>query len=187
MPRARLDLGDLWIEAIQPAHIEPIRQWRNAQIDVLRQSSIISPEQQRAYYEQHIWPDQKNMQPRNILVAIHQGDDFIGYGGLVHIAWEHRRAELSFLLDTTLTSDINFLIRTFGTFLELMKVLAFEDLGLQRLSTETYAMRKHHIDVLEESGFRREGVLKQHVIIDGEPVDSILHGCLASYGNRPAT
>src|SRR5690606_33541610 len=143
----------------------------------------ITPEQQQAYYAEHVWPEQKNPQPRNILVAIHQGDRFIGYGGLVHIAWEHRRAEVSFLLDTALTHNVEFLVPTFARFLELMKMLAFDDLGLQRLCTETYAMRTHRIEVLEQVGFRREGVLKHHVIINGEPMDSILHGCLASYRN----
>ena len=50
MPRPKLSVGALSVQAVQPHHIEDIRQWRNVQMDVLRQSSSITPEQQKAYY-----------------------------------------------------------------------------------------------------------------------------------------
>jgi RimJ/RimL family protein N-acetyltransferase len=59
-----------------------------------------------------------------------------------------------------------------------MKSLAFDVLGLQRLFTETYDIRNLHIATLEESGFMREGVMRQHLRIGVNSVDSIIHGCL---------
>ncbi|MEQ8251850.1 GNAT family N-acetyltransferase [Oceanibaculum nanhaiense] len=185
MPHPVLEAGTLSVRAVQKAEIEAIRQWRNAQIDVLRQAEPITPEQQEAYFATHIWPQFSKARPDTILVSYREEDRLIGYGGLVHVAWAHRRAEVSFLLDPVHIGDDKVVARYFSAFLGLMKRLAFADLGLNRLCTETYAIRPNYVAMLEENGFRREGVLRQHVWIDGQPVDSILHGCLAENGEHP--
>lgn len=186
MPRRSLHRDTLGIRAVAPEDVEAIRLWRNAQMDVLRQSAPISPAQQEAYYAAHIWPAMALDCPQNILLTFLEDERAIGYGGLVHIAWEHRRAEVSFLLDPVLISAPETYARYFSVFLDLIKELAFDDLGLHRLFTETYALRTHHISVLEANGFRAEGLLKHHVVIDGSPVDSLIHGCLASVEGRAA-
>lgn len=178
MPRPILAAGALTIEAVQPEHIERIRQWRNEQMDVLRQTSVITAQQQQMYYMEHIWPETRAAHPRTILLAYKDQDRLVGYGGLVHVAWEHRRAEVSFLLDTALSAAGDAYSRYFSSFLQLIKRLAFGDLGLHRLFTETYATRDAHIAILESAGFRPEGVLREHVRIGGQGVDSIIHGCL---------
>lgn len=179
MPRAEVADGRFAVRAVEPQHIEAIRRWRNAQIDVLRQSYPITPEQQVEYYAREIWPSKDTAEPRNILLIYLEDGKPIGYGGLVHIAWEHRRAEVSFLLDPAVPSSDAELGALFAEFLKLMKELAFRDLGLARLHTETYAVRHVHIATLEVCGFRREGCLRHHVRIDGRPTDALLHGCLA--------
>lgn len=179
MPRPALADGRLTIRAVEPADIEAIRQWRNAQVDVLRQARPISPEEQVDYYARAIWPDKAAARPRNILLAYLEDDRLIGYGGLVHLAWDHLRGELSFLLNPALERDLNARTQLWSAFVELIKVFAFTDLRLHRLSTETYAFRNRHIETLERCGFSFEGRLREHVWIDGEPVDSLVHGCLA--------
>ena len=62
-----------------------------------------------------------------------------------------------------------------------MKRVAFDDLGFNRLFTETYAFRHEHISLLEKNGFRFEGKMKQHTMINGTFVDSLLHGYLREY------
>lgn len=181
MPRPRLQEGNLSVEAVRPSDIEPIRRWRNAQLKVLRQGAPISRSEQAAYYRKHVWPDMRLPKPANILLAYLEDGRRIGYGGLVHIAWRHRRAEVSFLLKTELADTPAECGRYFPAFLGLMKALAFDDLRLHRLCTETYAIRERHLAALEQAGFRREGVLREHVWIDDRPVDSILHGCLSSH------
>jgi hypothetical protein len=178
MPRSRLERGVYAIEAVQPDQIEAIRCWRNAQIDVLRQTAPISPEQQIAYYAREIWPALEQPQPSNVLVSYFGHGSHIGYGGLVHIAWPHFRAEVSFLLDPAHAVEQDGADIDFINFLALMKELAFGDLKLHRLSTETYAIRPRHIAVLAACGFRQEGVLREQVYIHGKPVDSFIHGCL---------
>jgi hypothetical protein len=178
MPRSRLERGGYAIEAVQTNQIEAIRCWRNAQIDVLRQTAPISPEQQIAYYAREIWPAMEQPQPSNVLVSYFWDGNHIGYGGLVHIAWPHLRAEVSFLLDPVRAADLEEADIDFFNFLGLMKEMAFGDLRLHRLCAETYGIRPRHIAVLGACGFRQEGVLREHVYIHGKPVDSFIHGCL---------
>ena len=178
LPRLRLERGTYAIQPVQPEHIEAIRQWRNAQLEFLRQTAPVSPEQQEKYYASRIWPAMEQAQPAEVLVGYFWRERLIGYGGLVHIAWEHGRAELSFLVDPTLAADETGYRTHFLNFLALVKEMAFRDLRLRRLFTETYAIRDCHIASLEQSGFRREGVLREHVWIGERAVDSIIHGCL---------
>jgi RimJ/RimL family protein N-acetyltransferase len=178
LPRLRIERGIYAIEAVQPEQIEAIRQWRNVQLEFLRQTAPISPEQQEDYYASRIWPEMEQSQPANVLVGYFLQDRLIGYGGLVHIAWEHGRAEVSFLADPALAGDEPGYRGHFSNFLALVKEMAFIDLRLRRLFTETYAIRDCHIATLEQSGFRHEGILRGHVWAGGRPVDSIIHGCL---------
>lgn len=179
LPYPRLDAGGFSLRAVQPDDIEPIRQWRNAQREVLRQAEPIGSEAQRAYFDRSIWPALDEAQPANVLLAFSEGDRLIGYGGLVHIGWEHRRAEVSFLLEPDLAGDEPAYRARFAAYLELIKELAFRGLGFHRLFTETFAFRNAHIATLEEAGFRLEGRMRDHVVIDGRPTDSLIHGCLA--------
>ena len=169
------------ISSVQEAHIEQIRKWRNAQLDVLRQSIPIEPQQQIYYFNKKIWPSMLMAKPATILVSFFHNGKLIGYGGLVHIAWEHRRAEISFLLSPERGKNYDIYQTDFSTFLSLMKRMAFSDLKLHRIFTETFDIRTHHIKILESNGFVREGVLREHVWIDAKAVSSIFHGCLNKY------
>jgi RimJ/RimL family protein N-acetyltransferase len=178
--RPVLNDGSLVVRAVEPEHIEPIRCWRNAQIDVLRQSRAITAEEQIAYFKRTIWPEKTSDRPSNILLGLFENGQIIGSGGLVHIAWDYGRAEVSFLLATEISRADEVVEARFEAWLRQMQSLAFDDLGLSRLTTETYAMRTLHIRVLEKVGFQPEGRLREHVRVDGRPMDALVHGCLAS-------
>ena len=184
MPEARITKGDIALRAIEPNDIEVIRQWRNAQMDVLRQSAPITPEEQGHYFSKYVWPEKLKAAPGQILLAIEYSDEFVGYGGLVHISWPNRRAEVSFLLAPELERDDKLRSMVFGKFLRLLQIFAFEKLGLHRLYTETFKHRGVHLSTLESVGFRLEGCMRAHELIDGLPTDSLLHGCLATDWER---
>ena len=179
MPQSEIVEGSYRLRAIEREHIETIRQWRNAQIEILRQSQPISIKEQETYFEDFIWPDKTSDAPNNILLVLIENNVLIGYGGLVHISWDYKHAEVSFLLEPEKAKSDKIVVKLFSLWLRLMKNLAFCDLGLQRLTTETYASRSLYIQILEENGFRREGQLRNHVVVNGEYVDSLIHGCLA--------
>ena len=180
MPRATIAHGRHAVRAVEPAHIEAIRQWRNAKMDVLRQSQPISPEQQVAYYAREIWPTMYDTEPPNILLVYLEDDRPIGYGGLVHIDWLGKHAEVSFLLDPALTTDGGLYRNHQLRFLALIQELAFDDLGFEYLTTETYAHREAHIANLEAAGFVRIEVIPLAVQVNGVRTDAIMHRC-----NRP--
>jgi hypothetical protein len=152
--------------------------WRNSQLKVLRQSHPITPDQQACYFQKTILPSYSEVRPKQILFSYLENQKLVGYGGLVHIAWEDRRAEVSFLVDPVRASDIQIYELDFSNYLHMIQEIAFEHLGFNRIFTETYDIRPQHIRILEMCGFELEGRLRAHVWIDGNPVDSLLHGCL---------
>ena len=166
------------IVSLREQDIMSIKEWRNAQIDVLRQKTPLTDEDQRKYFLQVIQPTFIEKEPRQILVSILLNGELIGYGGLVHMDWEARRAEVSFLVATERANHEATQRADFSHYLQLIKQLAFDVLHLNRLTAETFNIRPMHIQVLEENGFLLEGILKQHAVVRGELVDSICHGLL---------
>lgn len=174
----KISLGSYHVRPVTINDINSIRIWRNRQLDILRQKKPITIHEQEIYYSQEIWPDQKTLTPRNILMSYFKEDQLIGYGGLVHIDWDHKRAEMSYLLDPDFHRSDKEERILFLTYIRLMKRLAFEVLDFGRIFTETYDIRHRHIAILEEGGFKLEGRLKHHILIDNTPIDSLIHGCL---------
>lgn len=170
--------GDYRIRAIERDDMLPIMHWRNAQLDVLRQAEPLTEERQFAYWDEVVEPGLRARRPAQLLFTLLCEGKRIGYGGLVHIAWADRRAEVSFLVDPRRAADPSVYARDFTTWLRLIRRIAFDQLGFQRLFTETYDIRPAHVALLEAAGFVLEGRLRRHVIIQGRPVDSLIHGCL---------
>jgi len=179
LPDKKYQKGNYALSSIQPEHIENIRQWRNAQMDGLRQQEVISKEQQQLYFARRVWSELADEQPSKILLSFFHQGQLIGYGGLVHIAWAHRRGEISFLVAPERATDLAVYRQDFSHFLQLIHKLAFQTLKLNRIFTETYAHRKHHINLLEANGMQLEGTLREHVLIKGRAVDSLIHSCLS--------
>lgn len=170
-------LNEYAICSIREGDIYKIKDWRNEQLDILRQSKKLTNQDQLNYFLDVVSPAFLEEQPRNILVSFLKHGKLIGYGGLVHIDWEAKRGEISFLLETSRTKDFEVHKHDFTIFLKLLKELAFEDLKFHKLHTECYDSRPHHIHVLEREGFVCEGRLKDQAFKNGKYVDSILHAC----------
>lgn len=143
---------DLWFRPIRWRDREQIRHWRNSQMSVLRQDSILSYHDQQIYFTQVVRPDLLSFDPKNILVGIERNSRLIGYGGLVHICWTQRVAEVSFLTSNYLSTSEHY-TPLFLDFLEYIKEVAVREVHLQRITSETYAFRTNTISALEKSGF----------------------------------
>lgn len=163
---------------IREGDIFLVKQWRNEQISFLRQTAPLTDAEQKLYWDKVIKPSFQEEQPRQILFSFLHAGKCIGYGGLTHIDWNVKRAEVSFLLQTERSRHPQIYRKDFLHFLSLLTKAAFEDLHMHRLFTETFDVRAEHIAVLEKFGFREEGRLKEHVKVEGEYVDSIIHGYL---------
>jgi RimJ/RimL family protein N-acetyltransferase len=171
-------LEEYEIVPLRHEDIQMIRKWRNEQMAILRQTEALTEERQEWYYQAVLLPSFSTKTPQQILFSYLLQGHLIGYGGIVHVDWHSRRGEVSFLLETSRTNAVKTHCRDFSIFLKLLKRVAFEELNLHRLYTECYAIRPYHIQVLEMEGFAFEGRMKEHVLIDGVFVDSLIHGCV---------
>lgn len=151
--------------------------WRNDQMDILRQNTLLTPERQETYYHETLLPSYDEKFPKQILFSILLDDKCIGYGGLVHIDWKIKQAEVSFLLETSRKEGTPSYGSDFKAFLHVIKKVAFEDLQFVSLITETYDVRPSHLAALESEGFVEEKRTPKAVEIKGKRVDAIFHKC----------
>lgn len=176
-PELGIEVEGRALRALRWEDREPIRRWRNEQLDVLRQGSPLTPEQQDAYYTDVLAPQFGLDRPPQVLVAFEEEGRLVGYGGFVHIAWHDDRAELSFLMATERAQSPAW-ADDWRAYLPLLATLAREHLGLHRLTTETFAFRTDVLAVMQECGFVREGVLRDHHRLDDGYCDSVVCGLL---------
>ena len=177
LPPAEYRWDDYQLVPIRYADREPIRAWRNAQLEVLRQAEPLTAAQQEAYFQRVVLPLFEQEQPGQLLFSLLHNNELIAYGGLVHLSWPDGRAEVSFLVDPTRAADPATYRQDFRAYLRLLGQVAFEGLKFNRLFTETYDIRPTHVAILEEAGFRLEGRLRQHVQLKpGTFADSLMHG-----------
>ena len=189
-PRPRVDMRRLACGCagyryvgLRRRDIQSLRRFRNEQMSVLRQRHPLSQEDQERWFEEVVTPTHADPEPSFLLVSILDGEEaFIGYGGLTHIDWQQRRAEVSFLMSPDRAMNVETYRGDMRSFLTWIQHWAFDELQLHRLFTETYAFRTEHIRILEESGFVSEGRLRHHIIDPSDPsgfLDCLLHGCCA--------
>lgn len=177
----KFEYGDYKITPVRKKDILKIKDWRNIQIDILRQKELLTNKKQIEYFNKVVFPLFGKDKPSQIIFSFFKNEELIGYGGLVHINWEDRRAEVSFLLNPERLKNKTQYKKDFSAFLKFMKHVAYIELNFNRLYTETFDIRKHHIRVLVENRFYPEGRMKQHVLIRNKFIDSLIHGNLKEY------
>ena len=135
-----------------------IMKWRNEQKYHLRQQNDLNQEIQDLYFKNVINNLFKLKFPKQILFSYLEDDKCIGYGGLVHVNWKKRDAEISFIMDTVL-EDESFDFH-WSIFLNLIEKVAFIDLKLIRIFTHAYNLRPHLYDVLLKNNYNEESRIK---------------------------
>ena len=153
-----------------------IMKWRNEQIYHLRQSEPLTKYQQDAYFDKTITSLFNQEKPNQILFSFLQSNECIGYGGLVHINWIDRNAEVSFIMNTRLEEES--FSKNWSMFLKCLEQLAFGELGLHKIFTYAFDLRPYLYPVLEENGFKREAVLKDHCLIEKVYKNVVIHSLL---------
>jgi len=157
-----------------------ILNWRNSQIEILRQKEEISKEQQDFYFANVVEKLFEEELPKQLLFSFLQNDFLIGYGGLVHMDWNSRNAEISFLTETERNSDDFLFTKDFKNYLKLISELAFIELNFYKLHTTVYdvSQRIKYIEVIKQVGFLLEGHLKKHVLINNQLKDVFIYSKL---------
>ena len=160
--------------------MELIRKWRNEQIDYLRQNKPLTKDEQSKYYHQIIKKSFYEKKPEMILFSFILKNNCIGYGGFVHIDWNLKKAELSFVLDTNRTEKLETYKKEFSIFLKIILNIGFKQILFHKIFTETFDIRPNTILVLEKAGFVLENRLSLKNYINGSYVDSLFHRILIS-------
>jgi RimJ/RimL family protein N-acetyltransferase len=128
-----------------------IMKWRNEQLYHLRQEKLLTKKNQDFYFNSVIQKQFTEAKPDQILFSFLKNNKLIGYGGLVHIDWEKKNGEISFLMDTSLEL---FLFENLWTiFLKLIEQLAFDTLGFIKIFTFSFDVRPKLYEVLKKNGF----------------------------------
>ena len=175
LPINKYCIKEYCLVPLREEDMELIMKWRNEQIDVLRQKKPLTKDQQHSYFNQVVMKSFSDDKPDCVLFSFLINFVCVGYGGLVHIDWESKTAELSFLVDTNHYINQNLYSSDFNSFLTLIHEIIFKDLKFKKLFTETYDFRPYHIEVLEKFGFKEEKRIKNKVVINGKNVDSAFH------------
>jgi len=150
-----------------------IMRWRNEQMYHLRQSQPLTEAKQDRYFDEVVTQLFDQEQPDQILFSFLESDQCIGYGGLVHINWKDKNAELSFIMDTALEKERFHEI--WRAYLEQIEKVAFEDLELHKLYTYAFDLRSKLYNAIEAMGFVEEARLKEHIEFNDHCIDVVIH------------
>jgi RimJ/RimL family protein N-acetyltransferase len=150
-----------------------IMQWRNEQLYHLRQSQPLTAADQDRYFNEVVSQLFEQEQPAQVLFSFLENEACIGYGGLVHINWTDRHAELSFLMDTALEADR--FEELWSAYLPLIEQVAFAELRLHKIYVYAFDLRPHLYAVLEKNAFFEDARLKEHCRFGGKYLDVVIH------------
>lgn len=150
-----------------------IMQWRNEQIYHLRQKSPLTPESQTKYFNKTISYQFQIEKPTQILFSFLKKNELVGYGGLVHIDWGNHNAEISFLMDTKL--EINYFVEFWSQFINLITLVAFNELNFNKIYVYAYDLRPKLYMVLKKNGFVHEARLQNHIKYQNRFIDVIIN------------
>jgi len=155
-----------------------IMNWRNQQIYHLRQAQPLTADTQDKYFNTVVTSLFEEEQPKQILFSYLENDVCIGYGGLVHIDWLNKNAEISFIIDSNL--EKNHFHFHWSTYLQLLEQVAFNELKFHKIFTYAFDLRPHLYDAVESQQFIKEAVLKEHIFFDGKFIDVVIHSKINS-------
>ncbi len=173
LSKAVFSRGEYSIVPIRKEDRYDIMKWRNEQMYHLRQSEPLTKDQQNKYFETVVTALFEENKPNQILFSYLKGNECIGYGGLVHINWIDSNAEISFIMNTNL-QQFEF-HKHWGTFLNLIEEVAFNQLKLHKLHTFAFDLRPEIYEVLEKAKYNKEAVLKEHCYFEKKFIDVIIH------------
>jgi RimJ/RimL family protein N-acetyltransferase len=162
--------------AIVPIRFEDrmaIMKWRNEQIYHLRQQKPLTIEDQDFYFNNVVTKLFDQEQPNQILFSFLENDLCIGYGGLVHINWIDKNAEISFVMKTELEKE--HFIKYWSNYLMLIEEVAFNGLDFHKIYTYAFDLRPHLYETMEASGYFEEARLKEHCFFNSEFIDVVIH------------
>jgi len=150
-----------------------IMQWRNEQIYHLRQSKTLTKQEQDGYFNTVVSSLFDHDKPEQILFSFLKNKECVGYGGLVHIDWCKKTAEISFILNTAFEKEsfIDFWL----IYLNLIEEVAFQQLQLSKIFVYSYELRPQLYRVMNLARYRKEKRIKKVKKINNDWIDVLIH------------
>lgn len=153
-----------------------IMTWRNDQIYHLRQTEQLTKEKQDKYFAETISALFCQEVPNQLLFSFLKNDQCIGYGGLVHINWTDKNAEVSFIMATHL-EELSF-ATNWANFLDCIEQVAFNELNFHKIFIYAFNLRPHLYEVLEMNDYFLDARLKEHCLFEGNYKDVMIYSKL---------
>jgi RimJ/RimL family protein N-acetyltransferase len=150
-----------------------IMQWRNEQIYHLRQPTLLTEKDQNFYFDEIIPKLFEQEKPTQVLFSFLKNGKCVGYGGLVHINWVDKNAEISFIMKTELEAE--FFSKHWTVFLLLIEDVAFNQLNFHKLLTYAFDLRPQLYEIIEHSGYIKEATLIEHCLFDKQYKNVVIH------------
>lgn len=155
-----------------------IMQWRNEQLYHLRQQKPLTKNCQDHYFDKviHVLFDQEH--PNQILFSFLKNGKCIGYGGLVHINWIDKHAEISFIMNTALELcdfDLNW-----TKFLKQVEKVAFIELNFHKLFVYAFDLRPHLYTTLKKNNYFLDAKLKEHCLYKEKYIDVVIYSKISN-------
>lgn len=164
LSKNKFSLNCYYITPIKYSQRYKIMEWRNDQTYHLRQSSKLTKEDQDKYFDESVLPLYNDDRPNQLLFSFYDNSKFVAYGGLVHINWQEKNAEISFVIDTKLEKS-KFHEYWFN-FLGCIEQLAFLEISLHKLYVYAFDLRPHLYEVLVDTGYFKDAELKEHCLVN---------------------
>jgi len=140
--------------AVEERFLPKIMKWRNEQMRILRQNKLLTPADQKRWFE--------NINENQKVWAITNFGELIGYCGLTNLDLVNKRAEVSILFSKGYTKSRRF-NNSFEIALKHLCNYGFDTLQLHRIVAEVFEFRKAVINVMQQNKFKIEGVLRDHI------------------------
>ena len=162
--------------SISPIRFEDryqIMKWRNEQLFHLRQEKILTREEQDLYFNTIVRNIFEEKKPNQLLFSFLENNILVGYGGLVHINWSRKSAEISFLISTE--KNTTHFSEYWDTFLKLIQKVAFKKLNFDYLFTYSYELRPKLYPILLRNNFKLKRLVKGEIQHENKPINSLIH------------
>ena len=151
-----------------------IMNWRNQQIDHLRQNKLLTEQDQDYYFNNTINKIFDQEQPNQILFSYLENNICVGYGGLVHIDWLNKTGEISFLTETSRNKTKDVFINDWCNYLTMLIEVA-RGVKFNSIYTYAYDIRPNLYIALEKMGFKETKRLKNNIEINNVLKDVVIH------------
>jgi UDP-4-amino-4,6-dideoxy-N-acetyl-beta-L-altrosamine N-acetyltransferase len=163
--------GELALVPVAPEHLETLRVWRNSSAvgQFMYSETNLSPEDQLR------WFSALEADPRRASWVIIAAGEPVGALNLIDYDASHRRASAGYYLGEESMRGVGL-----GALVEfLLLELFFGHFDGHRLERQVFASNEAAVRMLEQFGFRREGLLREYAVKNGHRIDVVALAMLA--------